>query len=326
MRLIINRHKLYNAMETVLLIGGMSLLLAIIAELFFGGDILPWVFFLSAVSLIITVKISPNVVLKMYRARPLLPKEAPELYQMLEELARRAGLPGPPRLYHVPSPVMNAFTVGSRYNAAIALTDGLLRNLTMRELAGVLGHEIGHLVNNDLQVMAVADTVGRLTESLCFAGQVLIVLNLPILAGGGATIPWSGIVLLLFAPTVSSLLQLAVSRVREFDADLEAARLTADPEGLISALEKMEEYQQNLLRKLFMPGWNNPAPSILRTHPPTDERIRRLREVEREILHGGSGRHYAPLFDPESGRRMARLEGIDAAYRLPRKRMLGYWY
>ncbi len=321
-----NRHKLYNAIETALLIGGMSLLFAIIAALFFGGDILPWVFFLSTVSLIITVKISPNVVLRMYRARPLLPEDAPELYRMLEELVRRAGLPETPRLYHVPTPVMNAFTVGSRYNAAIAVTDGLLRNLTRRELAGVLAHEIGHLVNNDLQVMAVADTVGRLTESLCFAGQVLIVLNLPILVSGGTTIPWSGIALLLFAPTVSSLLQLAVSRVREFDADLEAARLTADPEGLISALKKMEEYEQDLLRKLFLPGWNNPAPSILRTHPPTEERIRRLREVEQELLHGGGSPNYPPLFTPENGGLMAQVNGIETAHALPRKRMLGYWY
>ncbi len=314
-----NRHKLINTLQTILLIGGMSLLLAITAELLFGGDILPWVFWMAVFSLIITVKISPNLVLRLYHARPLQRSEAEELHLIVEELARRAELPAVPALYIVPTPIMNAFTVGSRYNSAIAVTDGLLRNLTLRELTGVLAHEIGHLVNNDLQVMAVADAVGRLTASLSLTGQVLIVINLPIVLTGQAGIPWTGILLLLFAPTVSSLLQLAVSRVREFDADLEAARITGDPAGLAAALEKMERYERSLLRQIFLPDINNPSPSLLRTHPDTKERIRRLMEIEHEKAAG----HF-PAIDAADHK--PELRNIDPAYNLPRNRMLGFWF
>ena len=315
-----NKHKLVNAFQTVFLIGGMSLLLSVTAELLLGGNILPWVFWMTVFSLIITVRISPGLVLRMYNARPLDPSEASDLYHMVEELARRAELPAVPRLFLVRTPILNAFTVGSRYNASIAVTDGLLRGLTMRELAGVLAHEVGHLKNNDIQVMALADAVGRLTASLSMAGQILILINLPIVISGQAGISWTAILLLTFAPTISSLLQLAVSRVREFDADLEAARLTGDPAGLASALEKMERYEQSLLKRLFFPGMNNPSPSILRTHPPTEERIRRLMEIEKEGL-----KMQQPIGSPDSH---VELETFPHADRPPRNRMmgLGFWY
>ncbi len=315
-----NRHKLINAFQTVLLIGGMSLLLSITAELLLGGNILPWVFWMTVFSLVITIRISPGLILRMYHARPLDPSEASELYRVVQELAKRAELPAVPRLFLVHTPIMNAFTVGSRYNASIAVTDGLLRNLTLRELTGVLAHEVGHLRNNDIQVMAVADAVGRLTASLSMAGQILILVNLPIVMSGQAGISWTAILLLIFAPTISSLMQLAVSRVREFDADLEAARLTGDPAGLASALEKMERYEQSLLKQLFLPGMNNPSPSILRTHPPTEERIRRLMEIEKEGPHSQK-----PMDAPD---RQADFQALPRAEKPPRNRLLGmgYWY
>ncbi len=314
-----NRHKLANAIQTVLLIGGMSLLLSVTAELLFGGNILPWVFWMTVLSLILTVKISPAMVLRMYRARPIDESEAKELYDIVRELSKRAGLPSVPRLYIVHTPIMNAFTVGSRYQSAIAVTDGLLKNLTLRELTGVLAHEVGHLLNNDIQVMAVADAVGRLTASLSMAGQILLFINLPIVLSGQAGISWTGILLLVFAPTVSSLLQLAISRVREFDADLEAARLTGDPKGLASALAKMEQYERNLLKQIFLPGFNNPSPSILRTHPPTEERIRRLMEIEQEE------QTVKTLEFPD---RPGHFPGIKFSEHSPKNRMwgLGYWY
>ncbi len=314
-----NRHKLANAIQTVLLIGGMSLLLSVTAELLFGGNILPWVFWMTVLSLILTVKISPGLVLRMYRARPIDESEAKELYDIVRELSKRAGLPSVPHLYIVHTPIMNAFTVGSRYQSAIAVTDGLLKNLTLRELTGVLAHEVGHLHNNDMQVMAVADAVGRLTASLSMAGQILLFINLPIVLSGQAGISWTGILLLIFAPTVSSLLQLAISRVREFDADLEAARLTGDPKGLASALAKMEQYERNLLKQILLPGLNNPSPSLLRTHPPTEERIRRLMEMEQEEQAARA------LEYPD---RPGHFPNIQFSEHSPKNRMfgLGYWY
>ncbi len=314
-----NRHKLANAIQTVLLIGGMSLLLSVTAELLLGGNILPWVFWITVLSLILTVKISPGLVLRMYRARPLDESEAKELYDIVRVLSKRAGLPAIPRLYIVHTPIMNAFTVGSKYQSAIAVTDGLLKNLTLRELTGVLAHEVGHLHNNDMQVMAVADAVGRLTASLSMAGQILLFINLPIVLSGQAGISWTGILLLVFAPTVSSLLQLAISRVREFDADLEAARLTGDPKGLASALAKMEQYERNLLKQIFLPGLNNPSPSLLRTHPPTEKRIRRLMEIE-QVEQAVRALGY-----PD---RPGHFPSIQYSDNSPKNRMwgLGYWY
>ena len=315
-----SRHKLVNAFQTVLLIGGMSLLLSVTAELLLGGNILPWVFWMTVFSLVITTRISPRFILRMYGARPLDPSEAAELYGIVKELAKRAGLPAVPQLFLIHTPIMNAFTVGSRYNAAIAVTDGLLRSLTLRELTGVLAHEVGHLKNNDIQVMAVADAVGRLTASLSMAGQILIFINLPIVMSGQAGISWTAILLLVFAPTISSLLQLAVSRVREFDADLEAARLTGDPAGLASALEKMERYEQSLLKRLLFPGMNNPSPSILRTHPPTEERIRRLMEIDKEEINKLPSLGYQD--------REAPSWAFPRADRAPKNRLmgLGFWY
>jgi heat shock protein HtpX len=150
----------------------------------------------------------------------------------------------------------------------------------VRELTGVVAHEMSHVTNEDTRVMMLADVIGRMTASLSFIGQILIFINLPLFLMGQAHIPWLAIVLLLAAPSISSLLQLALSRTREFDADLVAVRLTGDPRGLASALAKMERYQGGWLGTIFMPGRRQPDPSLLRTHPRTEERVRRLLAIE----------------------------------------------
>jgi len=184
-----------------------------------------------------------------------------------------------PRLYYIPDRMMNAFAVGSRDEAAIGLTEGLLRHLNRRELVGVLAHEISHIRHNDMRVMSVAALISHLTSLFSSFGQLLLFLNLPLLLFGRTTISWFAILLLLAAPLLSSLLQLALSRTREFEADLGAAHLTGDPEGLASALQKMAYYQDNLLKRIFMPGYKAPDPSLFRTHPKTDERVNRLRQL-----------------------------------------------
>jgi heat shock protein HtpX len=150
----------------------------------------------------------------------------------------------PPRLYVVPSKMMNAFAVGRREESAIAITDALARNLTTRELAGVLAHEISHVAAEDVKVMAFADMVSRFTSLMSTVGLFSLVFNLVGFAGGyGAQVPWEGVIVLLAAPSVGGLLQMALSRTREFDADLNAAALTGDPDGLASALAKLERAQ-----------------------------------------------------------------------------------
>ena len=197
-----------------------------------------------------------------------------------DRLAGRAGLRRRPRLYYVPSRLLNAFAVGRPDDAVIALTDGLLRSMRLRELAGILAHETSHIRNNDLWLMGLADLVGRLTRLMTMLGLFLLILAVPLWIGGAASFPWLVIPLLVFAPQLTTLLQLALSRAREYEADLDAAGLTGDPAGLASALAKLERFQRGMWEQILIPGYRLPEPSLLRSHPPTEERIARLRELQ----------------------------------------------
>ena len=172
------------------------------------------------------------------------------------------------------SQMMNAFAVGKIDDSAVAVTDGLIRNLTLRQLAGVLAHEVSHIRNEDLTVMALGDVLTRLTGTLSTIG-LLVGIPAALLAGGGV-VSWVTIAALVAAPTVGGLLQLALSRAREYDADLDAAGLTGDPEGLASALQTLEQKQGSMWEKLVLPGSRLPEPSLLRSHPKTPDRVERL--------------------------------------------------
>jgi len=173
--------------------------------------------------------------------------------------------------------------MGTCNDAVIGLTDGLFRTLNIREITAVIAHEISHIANNDVRVMGIADFISRSTHFFSLIGQISLILNFPLLLFHQSTIPWGAILLLIFAPTISGLLQLALSRTREFEADLDAARITGDPEGLSSALQKLDIAQKSFLKRIFFPGLGEGDPSLLRTHPPTEERIRRLMELREEL-------------------------------------------
>jgi len=276
------QHKTRNALHSLLMILLMGGLCAWLAW-FIGG--MPLAIYSAAIILFLyrmNPVASPDLAMRLFRARPLEAGEAPALVQLVSELSRRAGMENPPRIYYLPSDVMNAFTAGTPRDAAIALSDGLLRRLDWRELGGVLAHELMHVVNRDTRLMAFADLTSRLTGFLSFTGQLLLLINLPLLLLGEATLPWVPILLLIAAPTLSTLVQLALSRSREYEADLGAAAITGDPLGLASALGKLESMQQTLFGRLFHPLPRIPDPSMLRTHPPTEERVRRLIELAGE--------------------------------------------
>ncbi len=271
------RHRALNTVHTWLLAGGSLALLTVTAYVFGGlfGVIVALIF--GAISIRLVQRVSPKMVLSMYKARPVSRASFPEGAAMVDELARRAGLERVPQLYVVPSAMMNAFAVGSREEAAIAITDGLARRLTLRELAGVLAHEMSHIAHNDLRVMAFADMVSRYTSVMSTIGILSLFFNILGSAGGyAAPIPWLAALTLIVAPTIGGLLQLALSRTREFDADLGAALLTGDPDGLAMALTKLERAHRGMWETLILPGGRSPAPSILRSHPPTQERLERL--------------------------------------------------
>ena len=289
---------------SVLLVVGMLGLLATLGWLVAGAEGLVGVFVSGGIFMLVGMSASPALVLRLHRARPLSPPEAPTLFRVVTALAARAELSRPPALYYLPSRITNAFAVGRSNDSAIGLSDGLLRQLNQEELVGVLAHEISHIRNNDLRVIGLADAVGRLTRMLSWVGQLLFLLNLPTLILGGGTFPWLLVLLLIGAPTLSVLLQLALSRTREYDADLDAATLTGNPRGLASALAKMEQRRASWLERLVLPGQRLPAPSVFRTHPDTADRVRRLMELEggqrpgHERLVGGWGHSYPDALRP----------------------------
>jgi heat shock protein HtpX len=276
------RHNVRNALHTWILILGSGGLMAFIAWSVYGENGLLWAGILTVLGLWSASRVSPAFVLKLYNARPLRPSELPEVRGLVEEIARRAGLPAVPELHYVPSHMMNAFAVGSRHEAAIALTDGIIRGLTLRQLAGVLAHEMSHVRNGDLRVMALSDVLTRLTSVMSTIGLFGLAISLPAIMAAGMDVPWLAVLLLIFAPTIGGLMQLALSRAREYDADLDAAGLTGDPEGLASALATLERKQGSLWEGLFLPGSRLPDPSLLRSHPKNSDRIARLLSLRGE--------------------------------------------
>lgn len=270
-----SQHRLVNRLQTALLVLTLIGIAVLAGGLLFGESGL-WIALGSSLFALLVEPVAASALtLKLYGARVIRPGEAPEIWAMVSELANRASLPAVPAPYYVPSTVVNAFATGSKRHSAIALTEGLLRNLTPRELEGVIAHEMAHIANDDLRVMSLADYISRLTSVLALLGQVAIVLSLPALLVGVIDVNWIGLFLLAVSPQLALLAQLGLSRVGEFDADLLAAQLTGDPHGLVSALAKIEQVNRSW-RAWIMPGWGNPEPSWLRTHPATSERIARL--------------------------------------------------
>ena len=271
-------HKQRNVVHSLLLLAGIGAILALAAWLLSG-----WIGVIVSFGFVLVIflgasRVPPEVVMRMYRAQPVAASGSGQFGPILVELARRAELERVPRLYVIPSMTLNAFATGTRDNAAIALTEGLLRRLSVREVIGVLAHEMSHVRNNDLWVMGVADVMSRFTQTLYYSALLLLMLNLMGLAFGEQAVSWWAIVILFFAPAISSLLQLGLSRAREYDADLEAAMLTGDPIGLASALRRLENYTGRFWEDMLppVPGRKVPAPSVLRSHPATEDRIERL--------------------------------------------------
>lgn len=263
--------------HTWLLVGGSLTLLVVCAWAFFGTTGIFYAAIFGSLSLFMATRVSPDVVLRMYKAQPVSRAEFPVGHQILDKLVERAGLPHRPKLCIVPSNMLNAFAVGRKDKSAIAMTDKLVRSLTHRELAGVMAHEMSHIRNEDIKVMAIADMVSRFTAMMSTFGSFALIANFfAVLFGLGATVPWIAIILMMTAPTVGGLLQLALSRTREYDADLGAVMLTGDPDGLASALIKLEKTQARNWEGMVLPSGRIPHPSILRTHPKTEDRVERL--------------------------------------------------
>lgn len=308
-------HRLRNLLHSAVLLLGMAGLAWGCATLIWGAATGLLVLIGVFLGMLVAPRLPADFILRLYRAQALTATDFPDGVRMLHTLSARAELPKPPRFFYVPSALPNAFSVGSRDDAAVAVSDGLLRLLNPRELQGVLAHEISHVANRDLWIMGLADIMSRITGVTSYMGQFLLFLNLPLWIMGHAPVPWLVVFALILSPTIMSLLQLALSRAREYSADLDAATLTGDPLGLAAALVKLERSNGRFWEEILLPGRRIPEPSVLRTHPPTSERVRRLRELAQSL----------PDRDHDSGHGPMSHSRAPVPHR-PRWHRTGVWY
>jgi len=273
-----------NGVKTALLLGLLSGLLLLIGDLAGGANGLMIAFVFAAIMNFVSYWFSDKMVLRMYNAQEV--GAGHPLYQTVERLARQAGLPMP-KVYVIPDASPNAFATGRNpEHAAVAATQGILEVLDQRELEGVLAHELAHVKHRDILISSVAATI---------AAAVMMVGRMAMYAGlfggrddrDGHGNPIAQLAMIILAPLAAALIQAAISRSREFDADAGGARIAGSPFGLADALRKIDAVSKRV------PLDANPATahmfivkpfsgagvlSLFSTHPPTEERIRALLE------------------------------------------------
>lgn len=275
---LVLKDKLNNMMQTVMVLLIMAGVTSLLAYMTMGFTGLVIVVFAGVIPLVADTRLSLRRAMNARQVTPLSPAAFPKLNSIVATLVQNAGLSSSPRLYFEPSRMMNAYAMGDRQHSIIVLTEALLRNLNLRELTTILGHEVAHIRNNDLQVMALADGVQRMTRYISIIGQLMLLSALPFILSGNIRISPVPLLFLLIAPTLCHLLLLALSRTREFQADLVSVELTGDPNGLACALKKLEDYHRTLWQRLLRAPWSQQS-TWLQTHPPTYQRIQRILSI-----------------------------------------------
>ena len=276
-----------NQLRTTVLLAGLTAFFLVIGQMLGGNQGMLIALIFAAGMNFFSYWYSDKIVLKMYQAQEISPSQAPQIYRMVERLCQRAGLPLP-KIYLMPQEAPNAFATGRNpENAVVAVTQGLVDLMDEREVEGVLAHELAHIKNRDILIGTIAATM---------AGAVMMLASMArfsaIFGGGSHDDEGEGlgmvglIVMSIIAPMAAMLIQMAVSRSREYLADSTGASFVGNPEGLASALEKLGAYSGRL------PMEANPATahmfitnplsgqkmmSLFSTHPPLSERVARLR-------------------------------------------------
>lgn len=274
-------HQGSNWFQSVLLIAALLGLVAFSAWILFGMGGVYFALAFTIFGLLFAQNVTPAMVMKMYRAKPIERQQSPELFDTFVTLCNAAKLDPIPRLFYIPSRMANAFAVGNGSNAAVGITDGIIRMMNHREMAGILAHEITHIRCGDTTTMGIADVISRSVAMVARIGFFMTLLSAStfLMGRGGFNLLFSGLVM-MGAPLAATMLQLALSRTREFNADRGAAILAGDIEGLSSALVKLERQQpRGLMEMIFRPGNRRMQPNMLRTHPPTEDRLAALREL-----------------------------------------------
>jgi heat shock protein HtpX len=281
-----------NRIKTLMLLAALTALLMWAGQALGGATGLWFALFVAAAMNLGAYWFSDKIVLRMYRAQEASPAESPELYAMVRDLAMRAGLPMP-RIYVIPEEAPNAFATGRNpQNGIVAVTEGLLRILDRREVAAVIAHELGHIKHRDTLIMSVAATLAGALSMLANAamwGSLFGGAQSSDEEEGGS--PLAGLLGVLIAPLAATLVQMSISRAREFLADEAAARYTGDPLALARALRKIEAWSQEVPMEAGSPATahmfiHNPfsaegLASLFRTHPPTAQRVARLEAMVR---------------------------------------------
>ncbi len=275
-----------NSVKTVFLMTAMMALFLLVGYALGGNSGMTIAFIFALIMNFGSYWFSDKIVLKMYRAQEVTREQSPKFYKMVEQLAQNANLPMP-KVYIINDPTPNAFATGRNpKNAAVAATTGILQSLSNDEMAGVMAHELAHVKNRDILVSTIAATlVGSITYIAQMAGW-LAMLGRGNDRDGGSGL--GGLILIILSPIIAMLLQMAISRSREYMADAGGAQISGNPMALASALEKISRGNQ-----IKPVNHSSPATAhmfiinpmfggmgkLFSTHPPTEERIRRLREM-----------------------------------------------
>src|SRR5437870_8130312 len=287
-----------NTTKTVVLMAGLTVLLVLIGGAFGGRQGMIMAFMFASVMNMFSYWFSDKIVLRMYGAKEVSEAEAPMLYSVTRDLAMKMNMPMP-KVYIIPSDAANAFATGRNPNhAAVAATEGILRMLTKEELAGVMAHEMGHVRNRDILIGTIAATIAGAISMLANMAQWAMIF------GGGRRDDDEGaggmigaIAMIILAPIAAALIQMAISRSREYEADATGARICGNPIWLATALRKLHAGSQRVpldakpaTAHMFIvnPLRGGGLVNLFSTHPPLEDRIARLERM----VYGQPVRNY----------------------------------
>ena len=279
---------MFNWVKTAILMAAIMALFGIVGGMIGGKSGMLMALVFGGAMNLFSYWFSDSMVLKMYNAEQVDETSAPQFYAMIRELARQAGLPMP-KVYIIDEAQPNAFATGRNpEHAAVAATTGIIQLLSARELRGVMAHELAHVQHRDILISTISATM---------AGAISALANFAMFFGGrdeeGRSVnPVVGILVAILAPLAASLIQMAISRAREFEADAGGAQISGDPNALADALGKIQMYAEGRIpmgpaeahpetaqMMILNPLSGGGIQSLFSTHPPTEERIARLRAM-----------------------------------------------
>ena len=283
-----------NRVKSVMLLTLLSLILMAIGGVVGGQNGAMTMFLISLAINFYTSWNSDKMALRAYNAQPLAESQVPELYELVRELCRKAELPMP-RLYVIPTDVPNAFATGrDPEHAAVAVTEGILSMLNRDELAGVISHELSHVKHRDTLIMTLSASIATAISYIANIAQWAAIFGTARDEDGNRSNPIALIVTIVIAPLAASLIQFALSRSREYMADASGARICGKPLALASALLKLDDYAHHRVIPDAKPATSglfiiNPlagvggVANLFSTHPSTEERVKKLREIAAEM-------------------------------------------